>query len=141
MSTFPEFDPENDIIRLNGGREIMLMLLWKARFGERFDPETLLHPGLSKLLRDLQPHEHAEYTKGSPFTSEELHRIGTEIYCASYKSGWWAMTAEDRSNYVQDTVAPWVLPSKDVDAVIDSVETLRFRNGQILDAARLAEIG
>ena len=138
MGTFPEFDPEHDVIRLNGGREIMLALLCKAKFGERFDPETLLHPSLAELLRDLQPSQSASLNEGTPFPPEDLHSIGTAIYYESARSGWWAMSLTEREAYVADAVAPWVLPASDIEAVLESVDGLRSLNSRIVATAHTA---
>ena len=135
MANFPEYDPDEDVIRLNGGAVILLTFLMKAKFGDRFDPEALLHPGLSQLIRDLDKSDAPLFDRNPKFGSEELHAIATEIYGQSWQSGWWTLTAKEQASCVQDAVSPWVLPDEDVERVIESVENLRWNNARILKAA------
>ena len=64
MPAFPTYDPKTDSVHLNGTATILLTLLMKSKFGERFDPETLFHTRLADLLDQLQ--SAAGYPRAEP---------------------------------------------------------------------------
>lgn len=134
--SFPHFDPETDTIRLNGSAVVMLALLMKAKFGERFDPETLFHGPLADLIRQLdRASKLSSREVGECFTRDDLSRIAREVFAESFHSGWWSMSAEQRGEYLQVAAAPWILSSEQIDMVREDVEDLLFRSRQIIAAA------
>lgn len=133
---FPHFDPETDTIRLNGSATVMLTLLIKAKFGERFDPETLFHRPLADLIRQLDRASNLPSREvGDSFTRDDVSRIAQEVFGESFQSGWWSMSAEQRGEYLQVAAAPWILSSDQIDMVREDVEDLLFRSRQIVAAA------
>ncbi len=134
--SFPHFDPETDTIRLNGSVTVMLALLMKAKFGERFDPETLFHGPLADLIRQLDgasklpPRE-----AGDCFTRDDLLRIAEAVFSESFQSGWWSMGTEQRREYLQVAAAPWILSDDQIEIVREYVEDLLSRSRQIISAA------
>lgn len=134
--SFPHFDPETDTIRLNGSATVMLALLMKAKFGERFDPETLFHRPLAELIRQLDGASNLPPREvGDCFTRDDLLRIAQEVFGQSFQSGWWSMSAEQRRQYLQVAAAPWILSSEQIEMVRADVEDLLLRSRQIVAAA------
>ncbi len=133
---FPHFDPETDTIRLNGAATVMLTLLMKAKFGERFDPETLFHGPLADLIRQLDSAAKLPSREvGDCFTRDDLACIAREVFAESFRSGWWSMSAEQRVEYLQVAASPWILSGGQIEMVREDVEDLLFRSRQIVAAA------
>src|SRR6478609_4720223 len=91
MTAFPTYDPTTDTIRLNGCASIMLALLMKAKFGEKFDSEILFHEGVAELIRQLD-HSLNGTTRGLAdcFSRAELYEIAKGVFHDSFQSGWWS---------------------------------------------------
>ncbi|MCA1199680.1 hypothetical protein K9B35_17065 [Sphingomonas sp. R647] len=133
---FLHFDPETDTIRLNGSATVMLTLLMKAKFGERFDPETLFHRPLADLIRQLDGASNLPPRQsGDCFTRDDLACIAREVFAESSRSGWWSMSAQQRIAYLQVAAAPWNLSNEQIEMVRQDVDDLLFRSRQIVAAA------
>ncbi len=136
MVPFPSYDPASDSIHLNGGATIMLTLLMKARFGERFDPSTLFHPGLTGLIRQLEAaSDLPQPVAGQCFDHVELHLIASRVYDESINIGWWAMTDAEREAFLQDAVAPWRLSVAQVQTIVEGASDILDSHRRTVAAA------
>jgi len=140
MASFPVYDPETDSIRLNGGAAIMLTLLMKAKFGERFDPITLFHPQLADLIRQLTAAlDDRLRPSGQGFDRKDLSRIAEAVFNDSSSNGWWSKSIEDRTQFLQDAAAPWLLSADETDTIVDDINSRLFRARQIASIAAAEE--
>jgi hypothetical protein len=136
MPSFPTYDPSMDSIRLNGGASIMLTLLMKAKFGERFDPEILFHAHVADLIRQLNLSLADPFrASGSCFDRQDLWHIAKGVFDSSIQNGWWSKTSEERTHYLQDAAAPWTLSANEIEDIFDDIESLLFRSRQITSLA------
>jgi hypothetical protein len=145
MAKFPvAYDGERNVITLDGrdGATLMLGFLLKAKFGEAFDPDVLLHPQLARLMTSLREEAHGEQRGGpeqgraSPFSREALSTIASTVAAESVRLGWWRMSAEARVAYLQEVVAaPYVLTADDVGQVLDDIESKLVRARKLVAAA------
>ena len=136
---FPTYDAASDSVRLGGNAAIMLTLLLKAKFGERFDPEMLFHTRLAELIAQL--HDASGVAKpvpGDHFGPEDLFTIAERVIEQSVSIGWWAMAAEEREAFLQSAAAPWVLSDGQIEAICENIEALLFRHRETVAAADAA---
>ena len=131
MTTFPTYDATTDTIRLNGCASIMLTLLMKAKFGEKFDPEILFHERVSDLIRELDRSLGQTRADAECFSRADLFEIAKGVFSDSFQNGWWAKDRQQREQYLQDAAAPWVLSESQIDDIMDDMESLLFRARQI----------
>lgn len=139
MATFPTYDPASDTIDLHGSAVVLLAFLMKSKFGERFDPETLFHPDLSTLIREL--HAAAGLPKpavGDCFDRADLFRIATTVMEESKNLGWWSLPDTGKRSLLQGAVAPWVLSEDQLQTIIEDVDDLLFRHREVVAAADAA---
>jgi len=141
MTRFPvRYDRDANTIILDGsgGASIMLTFLFKAKFGEAFDPEVLFHEPLAKIMADLQKECLVPPQGGGPgpFTAEHLHIIAEAILNQSYRSGWWDMSREGQIDYLRNVIAaPHPMSDEQVDAVFDGVESGLFNRRRVVEIA------
>ena len=138
MTTFPTYDPATDTIRLNGCASIMLTLLMKAKFGEKFDSEMLFHERLTELIRQLDQSLGGTRGEAECFDRADLFEIAKGVFSGSFQSGWWLKNAQQREQYLQDAAAPWVLSSSQIEGIMDGIEGLLFQARQITSQADAA---
>ena len=138
MAGFPTYDPAADAVRLNGAAPIMLTFLMKSKFGERFDPETLFHPGLAALINQLDAAIGYPKERGDCFSREDMFSIAERVVEQSLSIGWWSMTAEEREAYLQQAASPWVLSDDQLETIIEDIASLLFRRRQVVAAADAA---
>jgi hypothetical protein len=135
--TFPTYDPETDSIQLNGIAVVMLTVILKAKFGDKFDPETLFHPGVAKLVKDL--HKSTQSSASDPeipmFNRDDLFAIGRAVFDDSDRLGWWSMTSDDRVTLLQDAASPWVLREQEIEVILGGIENSLHRAQAITAAA------
>jgi len=139
MAAFPTYDPATDAIRLNGCAVIMLSLLMKSKFGERFDPETLFHPELSTLINQL--HAAAGLQKpgaGECFNRADLFTIAEVVLGMSAQIGWWSMPGTDRRALLQGAAAPWILSEEQLQTIMEDIDDQLFRHREVVAAADAA---
>jgi hypothetical protein len=135
--TFPTYDPETDAIRLHGNAVALLTVIMKAKFGDKLDPEMLFHADLSKLAADL-----AHCVTGfnsSPdlpvFSAEDLSKIGAALFDLSEQIGWWSQSIDQRAALLQEAASPWVLSDKEIETILDDIESRLSRSRRITAAA------
>lgn len=114
----------------------MLTLLMKSKFGERFDAETMFHPGLSDLINQLSLA--AGCTRPEPgecFERADLFQIAGRVLEESVSNGWWSMAAGEKRTFLQRAASPWVLSNAQLDTILEDVEDQLFRHRQVVVAA------
>lgn len=139
MSAFPEYDPEVDAIHLNGGAIVMLTLLMKAKFGEKFDPEVLFHERVAELIRQLEKAAGNQPQAATCFGRDDLDRIARGVFNNSCQNGWWEKGAEQRVQFLQDAASPWILAPDQIEDIIDTIDSQLSRIAQIADMAERAK--
>ena len=138
MAAFPTYDPTTDTISLNGCASIMLTLLMKAKFGEKFDSEVLFHERVAELVRQLDHSLGGTCRPAAWLSRADLYEIANGVFHDSFQSGWWSKTAQQREQYLQDAAAPWVLSTGQIQDITDDIESLLFRARQITSKAASA---
>ena len=136
MTSFPSYDPTSDSIRLNGNAVILLNLLMKSKFGERFDPETMFHSGVSDLIDQL--HEAAGLPKpeaGQCFERDDLILIAQQVFEQSVNVGWWSMAVDAKRIFLQRAAAPWVLSKEQLQLIIEDIDDQLFQQRRVIAAA------
>ena len=138
--TFPTYDSASDSIQLNGGAAVMLGLLMKAKFGERFDPETLFHTSLSTLIAKLcGATDLPTPVPGECFDRNEVLQIADRVVQQSVSIRWWSMTVVEREAFLQSAVAPWILSADQVETIILEADTKLWRLRELVNAADKAK--
>ncbi len=148
MADFPiSYDPKSNTIKLDGpdGATVILAFLLKAKFGEAFDPEVLLHEQLANVMSELRENASWAASVGAnpqgPFTQESLHQIANAILGESFRSGWWGMSREERAAYVREVAAaPHSISVEQVETVLLGVDDGLFRWREIVEAADRGEV-
>lgn len=145
MSEFPiDFDEEQGTIRLRGegGASVMLAFLLKAKFGDALDPEVLFHPQLAALMVALRERSISPSSSPSgPFDRAALHLIARHIVDESWRSGWWTMSRDEQTEFIQSVVvAPYRLSAEQLDWLFDGVETALFWRRKVVEAASEASV-
>lgn len=139
MAAFPDYDSASDTIRLNGGAGILLTLLMKSKFGERFDHETLFHADLSTLIEQL--YAAVGFPKpaaGECFDRADLLSIADTVLAQSVNIGWWSMSEADRQAFLQRAATPWMLSEEQLQTIIEDVGDLLLRHREVVAAADAA---
>jgi hypothetical protein len=136
MAAFPTYDPTTDTIRLNGNSVILLTLLMKSKFGERFDPETLFHSELSTLIDQLQAAAGLSKPRaGECFDRADLFTIAELVLSRSVHIGWWSMPDAEKRALLQAAAAPWVLSEEQLQTIMEDVGNQLFRHREVVVAA------
>jgi hypothetical protein len=113
----------------------MLRLLMKAKFGQRFDPETLLHGQLADLIREMSQSLGEARSSGECFDSEDMLAIAKAVFDESFRSGWWSMSSDERERYLQNAASPWLLSAEQVDTIVEHVDDMLFLSRRVAKAA------
>jgi hypothetical protein len=139
MKPFPiSYDAVSNTLQLDeeGGAEVMLGILLKAKFGEAFDPDTLFHRPLADLMSGLRKKIGSAWDGDGPFTRGQLASLADDIVSESWRSGWWSMTRDERVALVQDViVAPHRLSAEQMTDLMLDVEGALAAHRRIVDAA------
>lgn len=140
MSAFPTYDPLSDAIHLNGCAVILLTVLMKSKFGERFDPEMLFHPGISTLIGQLQAATGVpKPSAGECFNRVDLLTIAENVLWQSPNIGWWAMPSGMKHAFLQSAAAPWVLSEEQLETITEDVEDRLSRHRELVATADAAD--
>ena len=139
MATFPTYDAASDTINLNGSAVVLLTLLVKSKFGTRFDPETLFHPDLPILIRELHAATGlSNPAAGDSFDRADLITIAKTVVGENINLGWWSMSDSGKRSLLQGAAAPWVLSEDQVQTIMEDVDDLLFRHREVVAAADAA---
>ncbi len=139
MSVFPTYDPSSDTIHLNGCAAILLTVLMKSKFGERFDPETLFRPGISKLIGQLQAAAGiAKPGAGECFDRADLLAIAETVLGQSVNIGWWVMQSDEKHAFLQRAAAPWQFSKEQLQTILDDVDDRLLQHRELVAAANAA---
>ncbi|HEY5721638.1 MAG TPA: hypothetical protein VIT45_04895 [Allosphingosinicella sp.] len=137
--SFPiSYDADRNLIVLDGagGASIMVAVLLKAKFGEAYDSETLLHSDLADLARQLWAASDLPRTaRGEAFTNAQLWLIADRVYADSPMSGWWSMSEMERRKYLEDAAAPHLLSEEQIEFLFEAIDSKLFRSREIVEAA------
>ncbi|ATY30820.1 hypothetical protein [Sphingomonas psychrotolerans] len=134
--TFPTYDADSDSIRLNGGAAIMLALLMKSKFGERFDVETMFHPQLPGLINQLYAATgHKRPAAGECFDRMALLQIAERVLKDSVNIGWWSMRGDEKRDFLQGAASPWILTAEQLETIIQDVDDDLNRQREVVALA------
>ncbi|MCP5395124.1 MAG: hypothetical protein H6918_00040 [Sphingomonadaceae bacterium] len=139
MKNFPTYDPEADTLQLNGAAALLLGIILKAKFGEKFDPDVLLNEPLAGLASQIAVVARPDIAgRAIHFSHEDRWSISKTVFDESGHIGWWSMQAEERAAYLQQVAAPYVMHDDQVEQVIDDIEGLLSNAQQVVDASKRA---
>lgn len=146
MTAAFDFDDEGKSVTFKGsGLHLLLGLIQRAKFGERYDSELLINDWLAdlsmRLVRALGLQDRMGASAVGSHASSSLEdglilAIRDAIIANGASIGWWSWSVEARRHYLRKVVAaPRALGDAHIERIEDAIEGWLFRAREVIAAA------
>jgi hypothetical protein len=137
-----KFEVSHDEVRISGpGAQVLLTgFLTRAKFGEAYDPLTLLNPTLADWLKAVAPPPRPSPVANVRYGQDFIQGVAEAIFRDSSRLGWFRWTEVEQIAFLKDVVAaPNNLPDEDVAEIRETIDHKLYWARRLVEAADGAE--